>query len=85
MNRMNVSLEEARAGIVRHYKGRGWSEEQIRVDALRTEEVFRIYQCCQQDEEASRHIKHDFAGLLDGTRSLQGQSIEQDELPASIK
>ena len=55
---MNVSLEEARAGIVRHYKGRGWSEEQIRVDALRTEEVFRIYQCCQQDEEASRHIKN---------------------------
>ena len=70
---MRVSLEEARAGIVRHYKGRGWSEEKIRADNLRPEEVFRIYRCCQKDEEASKHITHEFAGLLNNELPASGE------------
>lgn len=73
---MAVSIEEMRAGIVQHYVGRGWSEESIRADDLPPEEVIRIYECIQKDEEASKHYVRKKVGELGGLPVYQNLPIE---------
>ena len=73
---MAVSIEEMRAGIVQHYVGRGWSEESIRADDLPPEEVIRIYECIQKDEEASKHYVRNKVGELGGLPVYQNLPIE---------
>ena len=80
---MCVSLEEARAGIIRHYKGQGWNEEQIGVDALRSAEVFRIYDCVQKDEEQSKHLALKLVDVIAGFPIYQNLPVKEAELPAS--
>lgn len=80
---MLVSLEEARAGIIRHYKGQGWSEEQLCVDALRPEEVFRIYGCVQKDEEQSKQLALKLVDVIAGFPIYQNLPVKEAKLPAS--